>query len=113
MPSLSFAAESNARRAPPLRSGFCWTWGAAGRLAVFEVIPAIDIRGGKCVRLYQGDYAQETVYGDDPVEMALKWQSEGATRLHVVDLDAARSGEPVNLPIVARICETLSIPVQM
>jgi phosphoribosylformimino-5-aminoimidazole carboxamide ribotide isomerase len=80
---------------------------------MFEVIPAIDIRGGKCVRLYQGDYAQETVYGEDPVEMARRWQGEGATRLHVVDLDAARSGEPVNLPIVAGICKALSIPVQM
>lgn len=82
-------------------------------MTMFEVIPAIDIRAGKCVRLYQGDYAQETVYGQDPVEMARRWEGEGATRLHVVDLDAARSGEPVNLPIVANICMALSIPVQM
>ena len=60
---------------------------------MFEVIPAIDLRGGKCVRLMQGDYARETVYGADPVEMALRWQSLGAPRLHVVDLDGARSGE--------------------
>ena len=80
---------------------------------MFEIIPAIDIRGGKCVRLLQGDYDRETIFGDDPVEMARRWEGEGATRLHVVDLDAARSGEPVNLEIVRRICAALSIPVQM
>src|SRR5687768_14310830 len=79
----------------------------------FEIIPAIDIRGGKCVRLFQGDYDRETVFGEDPVEMSRRWEGEGATRLHVVDLDAARSGEPVNLPIVARIAAALRIPVQM
>ena len=79
----------------------------------FEIIPAIDIRGGKCVRLLQGDYARETVFGEDPVEMARRWEGEGASRLHVVDLDAARSGEPVNLEIVRRIAAALSIPVQM
>ena len=57
-----------------------------------EVIPAIDLRGGKCVRLYQGDYAQETVYSDDPLETALHWVDMGATRLHIVDLDGARDG---------------------
>src|SRR5712691_4860999 len=79
----------------------------------FEIIPAIDIRGGKCVRLVQGDYGRETVYGDDPVEMARRWEGEGAARLHVVDLDAARWGEPVNLAIVERIAAALAIPVQM
>jgi phosphoribosylformimino-5-aminoimidazole carboxamide ribotide isomerase len=79
----------------------------------FEIIPAIDIRGGKCVRLFQGDYAQETVFGDDPVEMARRWEGEGGSRLHVVDLDAARSGEPVNLEIIRRIAAAISIPVQM
>ncbi len=79
----------------------------------FEVIPAIDLRDGKCVRLLQGDYAQETIYGEDPVAMALRWQEEGATRLHVVDLDAARSGEPQNMEVVARIAAALHIPVQM
>ncbi len=80
---------------------------------MFEVIPAIDIRGGKCVRLLQGDYDRETVFGDDPVEMALRWEGEGAGRLHVVDLDAARSGLPENLEIVRRIAAALSIPVQL
>lgn len=79
----------------------------------FEVIPAIDIRGGQCVRLLQGDYARETVYGADPLEMALKWEQEGATRLHVVDLDGARDGLPANLTVIARIAATLKIPVQM
>ena len=79
----------------------------------FEIIPAIDIRGGRCVRLFQGDYARETVYGDDPVEMARRWEGEGATRLHVVDLDAARSGQPENLEVVRRIARALLIPVQM
>lgn len=79
----------------------------------FEIIPAIDIRGGRCVRLLQGDYDRETVFGDDPVEMARRWEAAGAARLHVVDLDAARSGEPINLEVVRRIAAALSIPVQM
>lgn len=79
----------------------------------FEIIPAIDIRGGRCVRLLQGDYARETVFGEDPVEMARRWEGEGATRLHVVDLDAARSGDPVNLALVGRLARAVSIPVQM
>src|SRR3972149_1840453 len=60
----------------------------------FEVIPAIDLRDGRCVRLVQGDYDRETVYSDDPVEVARRWQTLGARRLHVVDLDGARSGGP-------------------
>ncbi len=68
-----------------------------------EIIPAIDIRDGKCVRLLQGRYDEETIYGDDPVEMAKRWENEGGTRLHVVDLDGARAGKPANLEIIARI----------
>ncbi len=78
-----------------------------------EVIPSIDIRGGRCVRLYQGDYDKETVFSDDPVQMARRWQDEGGERLHVVDLDGAATGEPANLPIVRNILEALSIPVQV
>src|SRR6188768_1339458 len=78
-----------------------------------EIIPAIDIRDGKCVRLLQGRYDEETIYGDDPVEMAQRWESEGGTRLHVVDLDGARAGKPANLEIIARIAAALKIPVQM
>ncbi len=76
------------------------------------VIPAIDIRGGRCVRLHQGDFDRETVYGADPVEMALRWQGEGAERLHVVDLDGAREGAGTNREIIGIIAQTLSIPVQ-
>ncbi|RYG71167.1 1-(5-phosphoribosyl)-5-[(5-phosphoribosylamino)methylideneamino]imidazole-4-carboxamide isomerase [bacterium] len=79
----------------------------------FEIIPAVDIRGGKCVRLLQGDYAQETVYGNDPLEMAKKWEGEGATRLHIVDLDGAREGVSANLDVISRIAKELKIPVQV
>jgi phosphoribosylformimino-5-aminoimidazole carboxamide ribotide isomerase len=78
-----------------------------------DVIPAIDIRGGKCVQLKQGDYARETVYGVDPVAMAQHWVSQGAKRLHVVDLDAAKDGGPGNEAIVARIVRQAGVPVQV
>ena len=79
----------------------------------FEVIPAIDIRGGRCVRLTYGDYDQETAYADDPAAMAREWESQGAPRLHVVDLDGAREGHPVNRVEVAAICEAVAIPVEV
>ncbi len=72
-----------------------------------HLLPAIDIRGGKCVQLKQGDYARETVYGVDPVAMAQHWHSQGATRLHIVDLDAAKEGRPVNDGVIRRIVATL------
>lgn len=78
-----------------------------------QLYPAIDIRGGKCVRLRQGDYNDETVFGDDPVEMALRWKSEGAQWLHLVDLDGAREGRPVNHEVVKRIVESTGLPCQM
>lgn len=78
-----------------------------------EVIPAIDLRKGKCVRLYQGDYDKETVFSDDPVSTALRWQSEGAVRLHVVDLDGAAEGQPGNLDAIGRILEAVELPVQV
>lgn len=77
------------------------------------VIPAIDLKAGQCVRLYQGDMDQATVYSADPVAVALRWQEEGAERLHVVDLDGAVSGRGVNTAIIARICHTLPIPIQV
>ena len=77
-----------------------------------EVIPAIDIRAGRCVRLYQGDYDRETVFSDSPVDVAVRWAEMGARRLHVVDLDAARSGEPENLDVVRRIASAVDAPVQ-
>jgi phosphoribosylformimino-5-aminoimidazole carboxamide ribotide isomerase len=76
------------------------------------VIPAIDLKGGKCVRLLQGDLAQATVYGDDPVAMAERWQGEGAQWLHVVDLDGAVGGAPSHLEVLRAIAERLSIPVE-
>jgi len=67
------------------------------------ILPAIDIKDGRCVRLYQGDYAKVTTYDDDPVQVALRWQEAGAQWLHVVDLDGARQGEPVNAELIGRI----------
>jgi len=78
-----------------------------------EIIPAIDIRGGRCVRLLQGDYGRETVYGDDPVAMAQKWEAQGATRIHVVDLDGARDGVPANLDVIRRLAAAVKVPVQL
>jgi phosphoribosylformimino-5-aminoimidazole carboxamide ribotide isomerase len=75
--------------------------------------PAIDIRDGKAVRLIQGDYDQETAYDDDPVVAARRWVDGGARWLHVVDLDGARAGEPVNLEHVRRIVAAVSVPVQV
>ncbi len=79
----------------------------------FEVIPAIDIRGGRCVRLTYGDYDQETTYADDPAAVARDWEAQGAERLHVVDLDGAREGRPVNRAEIAAICEAVGIPVEV
>jgi phosphoribosylformimino-5-aminoimidazole carboxamide ribotide isomerase len=78
-----------------------------------EIIPAVDIRGGKCVRLYQGDYRQETVFFDDPVAVALDWKAQGARRLHIVDLDGAASGEVRNLAIIETIVKQVGLPVQL
>jgi phosphoribosylformimino-5-aminoimidazole carboxamide ribotide isomerase len=78
-----------------------------------EVIPSIDLKGGRCVRLYQGDYTKETVFSEDPVGTARRWESLGAPRLHVVDLDGAAEGEPRHLSVVARIAASLMIPVQV
>ena len=79
----------------------------------FTLYPAVDLRGGKCVRLYQGDYGAETVYDEDPVRVARKWRAEGAGWLHVVDLDAARTGEPVNLPVIREMALSVDIPLQV
>jgi len=76
------------------------------------IIPAIDLLGGRCARLYQGRFDQARVYSDDPVGIARAWVQAGARWLHVVDLDAARTGEPVNLATVAAICRAVGVPVQ-
>ncbi len=77
-----------------------------------DLYPAIDLRGGRCVRLMQGDYDRETHYGDDPVGQALAFQAGGAAWIHVVDLDAARSGEATNREVIGAICGAVSVPVQ-
>lgn len=77
------------------------------------LLPAIDIRGGKAVRLLRGDYEQETIYDQDPLHAAQRWIREGARALHVVDLDGARQGEPVNLHHVERIAAAADVPVQV
>lgn len=77
------------------------------------LLPAIDIREGQCVRLYQGKMEEVTVYSEDPVEVASIWEKAGAPMLHVVDLDAAFSGAPQNLEVIERIIETISIPIQV
>ncbi|HET6496770.1 MAG TPA: 1-(5-phosphoribosyl)-5-[(5-phosphoribosylamino)methylideneamino]imidazole-4-carboxamide isomerase [Thermoleophilia bacterium] len=76
------------------------------------VFPAVDIQGGKAVRLRRGDFDDVTVFGDDPVELARRWEADGAEALHVVDLDAARTGEMANVGAVERIVKALDIPVQ-
>jgi phosphoribosylformimino-5-aminoimidazole carboxamide ribotide isomerase len=78
-----------------------------------QVIPAIDLLDGKCVRLYQGDYNQASVFNDNPVEVALQWVAEGATCLHVVDLDGAKAGKSVNLSVIEAIATAINIPVQV
>jgi phosphoribosylformimino-5-aminoimidazole carboxamide ribotide isomerase len=78
-----------------------------------QIIPAIDLLEGQCVRLHQGDYGQVTRFSDDPVAQALTWQQQGARRLHLVDLDGARRGEPVNDAVVRQITAALAIPVQL
>ncbi|WP_165220706.1 1-(5-phosphoribosyl)-5-[(5-phosphoribosylamino)methylideneamino]imidazole-4-carboxamide isomerase [Aquisphaera insulae] len=78
-----------------------------------QVIPAIDLRGGKCVRLRQGDYDRETVFGDDPAAMAARWEAGGASRIHLVDLDGAKAGRPVNVDAVREILGRVSVPCQL
>ena len=77
------------------------------------IFPAIDILKGKCVRLIQGDYNQEKVYGDSPVAMAKKWEEKGAEYIHIVDLDGAKSGDSINKSVIKEIAENVNIPVQV
>lgn len=77
------------------------------------IFPAIDLRGGKCVRLFQGDFGQETVFSNRPADVARKWQEQGAEFLHLVDLDGARSGHSENLATVQDILAAVTIPVEL
>jgi phosphoribosylformimino-5-aminoimidazole carboxamide ribotide isomerase len=78
-----------------------------------RLYPAIDIRDGRAVRLVQGDYDRETAFDADPLDAAMRWVEQGASALHVVDLDGARSGAPVNIEQVERICDAVDVPVQV
>ncbi len=80
---------------------------------MFRIYPAVDIKGGRCVRLLRGELERETVFSDRPWEMALRWQDEGASFLHVVDLDGAVEGRPVNLESVEEILRRVNVPVQV
>ena len=82
-------------------------------MKIMQVIPAIDLRGGRCVRLRQGDYDRETVYGDDPADVALRWEQQGARRIHLVDLDGAKLGRPMNLEVVREILARVRVPIQL
>ena len=78
-----------------------------------ELWPAIDLRGGKCVRLLQGDYDRETVFGDDPVVMVSRFVAQGAKRLHIVDLDGAKAGRPEQADLIARMVAAAGVPCQL
>jgi phosphoribosylformimino-5-aminoimidazole carboxamide ribotide isomerase len=78
-----------------------------------DLIPAIDLRDGRCVRLLKGDFAKETRYPADPVELAVQYRQLGAAWLHIVDLDGAKRGEPVNLPLIRRMQEAAGVSVQL
>ena len=80
---------------------------------MFRIIPAIDIRSGRCVRLQQGDYQRQTTYEPRPVDMAMKWQDAGAPLIHVVDLDGAKEGHPCNLGTVAAVCAAVRTPCEL
>lgn len=77
------------------------------------IIPAIDIKDGRCVRLVQGDFDKETVFAEDPAEQARKWEAAGAKMIHIVDLNAAKQGRPVNADKIQEICKSVSCPVQL
>ncbi len=78
-----------------------------------DVIPAIDLLEGRCVRLFQGDYEQSEVFNDNPVDVARRWEAEGATRLHLVDLDGAKAGKPENWQAISAIADAVNLPIQV
>ena len=85
--------------------------GARGGRALLEVIPAIDLKDGRCVRLYQGDFSRELL-SEEPVSVATRWQEQGASRLHIVDLDGAAAGHPVNMAVIREIAAQARVPFQ-
>lgn len=80
---------------------------------MFKIVPAIDLRHGKCVRLEQGDYDRQTTYDTSPIEMAEQWQALGAPLIHLVDLDGAKAGKPMNLAVIRKICSTVKTPCEL
>jgi len=113
---LQAVLDRNLRPLVPLRQlrdRQLWQPGWQSLRRAMQVIPAIDLLDGQCVRLHQGDYDQVTRFSGDPVAQALSWQEQGAERLHLVDLDGARSGLPVNDSVVRAIVAALAIPVQL
>jgi phosphoribosylformimino-5-aminoimidazole carboxamide ribotide isomerase len=82
-------------------------------MSTFIIYPAIDIRDGKCVRLVQGDYHRETVYNEDPVSVARDWEAQGGRWIHLVDLDGAKAGRPVNAELIGRMAKAVNVPVQV
>ena len=78
-----------------------------------QIIPSIDLKSGRCVRLFQGDFQQETVFSEDPVKVALGWQEQGGAILHLVDLDGAADGNPANLATIREIVDAVAMPVQV
>ncbi|MFQ5432872.1 MAG: 1-(5-phosphoribosyl)-5-[(5-phosphoribosylamino)methylideneamino]imidazole-4-carboxamide isomerase [Nitrospinota bacterium] len=78
-----------------------------------QIIPAIDIKDGRCVRLLQGDFERETVFAEDPAEQAKRWEAAGAEMIHIVDLDAAKQGRPLNADKIQEICKSVSCKVQL
>ncbi|MGB3615401.1 MAG: 1-(5-phosphoribosyl)-5-[(5-phosphoribosylamino)methylideneamino]imidazole-4-carboxamide isomerase [Elainellaceae cyanobacterium] len=78
-----------------------------------DIIPAIDLLDSRCVRLYQGDYQQSEVFSDDPLAVAQQWVDQGATRIHLVDLDGAKTGQPTNYDIIEAIAKQIDVPVQV
>src|SRR5690606_12626901 len=105
---------SSTRKNPVISAIIYWSNGLqmSGGISMskFQIYPAIDLRGGKCVRLFQGDYAQETVYGDSPVEMAKQFAASGAEWIHMVDLDGAKDGDRINDQVVI---EAAKLPVKV
>ena len=80
---------------------------------MMDIIPAIDIRAGRCVRLLQGDYYKETIFADNPMEMAIKWEGEGAEYLHIIDLEAAKEGSAVNIEVISKSCADSAARIQV
>jgi phosphoribosylformimino-5-aminoimidazole carboxamide ribotide isomerase len=93
--------------------GLSLRWGVRRSAFAVEIWPAIDLRGGRCVRLRQGDYDRETVFGQDPAAMARHWVDLGGRRLHLVDLDGAREGRPVNIESVKAILAAVHVPCEL